>query len=303
MIALAMTPHSATAPKTGRAPSAILPVLAQVAAMICFIMGASLAKRLYPLVGAEGATALRLLAGAVFLSVIFKPWRLRPRGHWGPLLCYGATLGTMNLMFYMALQTIPLGLAISIEFLGPLCLTVVTSRTKTDLLWIGLAVVALVLLVPLSPSPSSHAAHRLNVGGMALALGSGAGWAAYIVFGQRAGRALGNSATAAGMILGALLITPIGLAHAGAALFTLHVLMLGLIVGLFSSALPYALEMMALRRLPSTTYGTLVSAEPALGAVMGFLFLGEWLSMTQWLAVGLIVLSSAGAALTARGVD
>jgi inner membrane transporter RhtA len=274
----------------------MLPTLALVLSMVSFTMGASLAKRLYPLVGAEGATALRLVVGAVFLSVIFRPWRLRPRGHWPALLCYGATLGTMNLMFYMALQSIPLGLTIAIEFLGPLSVAVLTSRTKTDLLWIGLAVLALTLLLPLSSVASSHLSFR----GMAFALTAGAGWAAYMVFGKRAGKALGSPVTAAGMIVGALLIAPVGLAHAGAALLAPHVLLLGLVVGLFSSALPYALEMVALRRLPSSTYGTLVSAEPAIGSVMGFLFLGEFLSATQWLAVGLIVLSSAGATLTAR---
>ena len=278
-------------------------MLALLLSMISFTFGASLAKRLYPLVGAEGATALRLVFGAVFLSVIFRSWRLRPRGHWRVLLCYGATLGTMNLMFYMALQFIPLGLAIAIEFLGPLSLAVVTSRTKTDLLWIGLAIVALALLLPVSYAAPSHAAHGLNWRGVAFALGAGAGWAAYIVFGQRAGRALGSSVTAAGMTLGALLIAPIGIAHAGLALFAPPVLVLGLLVGLFSSAVPYALDMVALRRLPSSTYGTLVSAEPAIGSVMGFLLLGERLSVTQWLAVGLVVVSSAGATLTTRSLN
>jgi inner membrane transporter RhtA len=295
-----MTTQSLAAPKTSRANSAILPALALVLAMISFTMGASLAKRLYPMVGAEGSTALRLVVGAVFLSMIFRPWRLRPRGHWPALLGYGATLGTMNLMFYMALQSIPLGLAIAIEFLGPLSVAVVTSRTKTDLLWIGLAVVALALLLPLSHVASSDAAPGLSWRGVAFALGAGAGWAAYMVVGKRAGRALGSAVTAAGMIVGALLIAPIGIAHAGLALFAPQVLLLGLVVGLFSSALPYALEMVALRRLESNTYGTLASAEPAIGSVVGFLFLGEWLSATQWLAVGLVVLSAAGATLTAR---
>jgi len=293
-----MSVQSTTKPTTGLAQPAVLPTLALVLAMISFTLGASMAKRLYPLVGAEGATSLRLVIGAMFLTVIFRPWRLRPRGHWRTLLCYGVTLGAMNLMFYMALQSIPLGLAIAIEFLGPLALAVFASRRRTDLLWIGLAAVALALLLPLS-----QAAVALNGRGVAFALGSGALWAAYIVFGQRAGRALGSSATAAGMIVAALMIAPIGVAHAGSALFAPHVLALGLVVGLLSSALPYALEMVALRRLHASAYGTLVSAEPAIGAVMGFVFLGEFLTVTQWLAVGLIVLSSAGATMTARRLD
>jgi inner membrane transporter RhtA len=269
--------------------------MALVLAMVSFTFGASLAKQLYPLVGPQGATALRLVMGAAFLAVVFRPWRLNPRGHWLALITYGVSLGVMNLLFYTALQTIPLGVAISIEFLGPLSVAVLTSRKATDFMWIGLAVAGLLLLLPVW-----HTGPGLNWHGMGFALAAGAGWAIYIVCEQRAGKALGAPVTAAGMAVGALLVGPIGIAHAGSALLSPHVLFLGLAVGLFSSALPYALEMVALRRLAPNTFGTLVSSEPAIGSVMGCVFLGEFLSAAQWFAVCLIVASSAGAALSAR---
>jgi inner membrane transporter RhtA len=270
---------------------AFVPVAALVLAMLSFTVGASLAKQLYPVVGPEGATTLRQVTGAVFLAMVFRPWRLRPAGHWGALLCYGAALGLMNLMFYKALQFIPLGVAIAVEFLGPLSVAVATSRRRADFLWIGLAVLGLALLLP-----RGGAAH-FDLRGVAFALGAATLWAVYMVYGKKAGKALGPATSAAGMAIGALLVAPIGVWHAGAALLSPHVLLLGAAVGLSSSAIPYALEMVALRRLRAATYGTLVSAEPAVGSVVGFLLMGEVLSVRQWVAVGLIMASSAGAAL------
>ncbi len=283
------------APVSSFRSAVLVPIGALVLAMLSFTGGATLAKQLYPAVGAQGATALRLVIGAVFLAVVFRPWRLRPGRHWRVLLCYGVTLGLMNLAFYMALQTIPLGVAIAIEFLGPLSVALVTSRRRSDFLWVGLAVVGLALLLP-----RGGTAH-VDIRGVGFALAAGVGWALYIVFGQTAGRALGASVPAAGMIVAALVVGPIGFYHAGAALLSPQVLLLGAGVGLCSSAVPYALEMVALRRLRPNTFGTLMSAEPAVGSMMGFLCLGEMLSGAQWLAIGLIMLSSAGAALGARG--
>jgi inner membrane transporter RhtA len=269
-------------------------VAALLLAMMSFTLGASLAKGVFKSVGPEGATTLRLVFGAAILAALFRPWRMRPGKHWLSLLLYGLSLGAMNLLFYAALSFIPLGVAIAIEFIGPLLVAVVTSRRISDYLWIGVAMAGLALLLPIRGS-----AAPLDWRGVGCALGAGAGWALYILAGQRVGRALGTSSVAAGTLIAAALIAPIGLARAGGHLFDPAVLAVGLAVGILSSAVPYVLEMTALRRLPASAYGTLVSAEPAIGALMGFFILGQSLPSIQWLAVGLIVVSSAGCALTA----
>jgi inner membrane transporter RhtA len=273
----------------------LIPVGALLLALCSFSFGASLAKGLFPAIGPEGAAVMRLTVAAVILAVAFRPWRITLGKDWPSLLAYGASLGAMNLMFYWSLDTIPLGLAIAIEFMGPLGLALVTSHRRIDLLWIGIAVIGLGLILPLH-----GLAQSLNWQGVAFALGAGVFWIGYIVFGQRAGKIYGSSAVAAGMIAGAVLIAPIGFVHAGSILLQPHVLGIGIAVGLFSSAIPYALEMVALRKLSSSTFGTLCAAEPAVGAVMGFALLDQILSPLQWLAIGMIVFASVGTAIGAR---
>ncbi len=211
------------------------------------------------------------------------------------LIGYGVVLGTMNLMFYMAIRTIPLGIAVSLEFSGPLLVSVLSSRRAIDFAWIVLAILGLLLL-----SPPLHSAHPLDPVGVAYALGAAACWALYIVFGQRAGGELGTQATALGTLIAACLIVPVGIVHAGGALLRPSVLLAAIGVGVFSSALPFSLEMIALTRLPARVYGTVTSLEPAVGALMGLLFLGQMLSVQQWAGIGVVIAAALGAATSVR---
>lgn len=264
-------------------------------ALTSITIGATLAKQMFPLIGAEAATALRLATSAIFLCAIFRPWRFDWTHHRRALLVYGLALGGLNLSFYLALTTIPLGAAIAIEFIGPLGVAIFTSRRRTDLFWIGFAIAGLALLLPITGE-----LRQLDPRGICFALVAGACWATYILAGKRAGQQHGAAASAAGMTIAALVTAPLAFGSASAGAFTLEIVIIGAFVGLISSALPYALEMFALRRLPANTFGLLLSTEPAIGALIGLWLLGEKLALVHWLGIALIVLASIGAALSAR---
>jgi inner membrane transporter RhtA len=201
----------------------------------------------------------------------------------------------MNLLFYMSLRTVPLGIAVTLEFVGPLSVAALSLRRAVDAVWIALAVAGLVLLLPLGASVDG-----IDPLGAALALGAGACWALYIVFGQRAGRAFGVHATAYGAIIAALVAVPVGIHQAGSALLSPAILPAALALAFLSNAMPYTLEMFALTRMPARAYGTLTSLEPAIGSIVGFALLHEALTDIQWLAVGAIVIASIGTTLTIR---
>ena len=277
--------------------SILLALGAVLVAMASFQSSASIAEGLFPRIGPSGAAGLRLITGAVMLAVVFRPWRNWPsRQAWRPILVYGASVGVMNNLFYNALARVPLGLAVALEFSGPLAVAMAGSRRPIDFLWIALAVGGLVLIL----RPDQAASRPLDPVGVGLALAAGACWAIYIVFGQRAGGEHGMQGAALGMIIAALVGGPYGLFVAGPAALSPPVLLVGAAIGFLGSAFPYCLEMVALTRLPSRTFGTLMSLEPAAGAVAGFLMLHQVLSVGQWAAIGAIVAASAGATATIR---
>ncbi|MGN8011056.1 threonine/homoserine exporter RhtA [Enterobacter sp. 22325] len=283
-------------PGLSRTSSVWLPVAVILIAMLSIQSGASLAKSRFPLVGAPGVTALRIVLGTAILVVIFKPWRLRFKKEQRlPLLFYGLSLGAMNYMFYLSIQTIPLGIAVALEFTGPLAVALFSSRRPVDFIWVVLAVLGLWFLLPLGQNVS-----EIDLTGAALALGAGACWAVYILTGQRAGEEHGPATVALGSVIAAIVFVPIGMAQATESIWQWSVMPIGLAVAILSTALPYSLEMIALTRLPTRIFGTLMSMEPALAAISGMVFLGETLTFTQTLALCSIIAASMGSTLTMR---
>jgi inner membrane transporter RhtA len=274
----------------------LVPLAALLVAMVSVQTGAALVKGLFPRVGVAGATTLRLALASVMLLAVWRPWRRLPKaGETRSLLIYGVAMGIMNLCFYSALARIPLGIAVALEFSGPLAVAMAASHRAVDFAWVALAALGLVALLPLG------LAHEpVSPAGIAFALAAGGCWALYIVFGQKAGSLHGGMTAALGTVIGALVIIPFGLAQAGAALLDPSLLPAACAVALLSSALPYSLEMYALTRLPTRTFGVLMSGEPALGALSGWCFLHERLSLVQWAAVASIMLATAGSTITSR---
>jgi inner membrane transporter RhtA len=241
-------------------------------------------------------TALRLALGTLILVIIFKPWRLRFTAEQRlPLLLYGLALGAMNYLFYLSIQRIPLGIAVALEFTGPLAVALFGSRRPLDFVWVILAVLGLWFLLPLGQDVA-----QVDLTGALLALGAGACWAVYILTGQRAGEEHGPATVAMGSLIAAVVFVPLGMLQATDTLFQWSLLPLGLAIAILSTALPYSLEMIALTRMPTRTFGTLMSMEPALAALSGMIFLGETLTSTQTLALGAIILASMGSTLTMR---
>ncbi|MDO7849536.1 EamA family transporter [Hymenobacter sp. M29] len=256
--------------------------------------GAAIAKGLFPVLGAAGTTSLRIGLSALVLLAVVRPRLGQLRAaQWRAVAPYGLALGAMNFLFYCALARIPLGLAVTLEFVGPLGLALAGSRRWTDALWALLAAGGIALIAPWGGT-------GLDLPGMALALAAGGCWAVYIVLGQRTAAVLpGPVAVTVGMLFAALPVLPFGVASGSLLALTPHLLLLGGLLALFSSVLPFSLEMQAMKTLPTRTFSILMSLEPVAAALSGWLLLGEQLTVGQWLAVGFIVVASVGATLTA----
>jgi inner membrane transporter RhtA len=289
--------HEQTVVASGTARSSILlPIIALIGAMASLSIGASFAKGLIPLVGAQGAATLRITIAACILLAFWRPWRRRLSWrHAGSIALYGISLGALNLLFYMSIRSIPIGVAVALQFLGPLAVAIATSRRAADLVWIVFAVLGLLMLLPLA-----DAAYGLDKTGVAYALSAAICWALYIIFGQRTAGVHPGHATALGMTTASIVVLPFGLTHAGLELFNPALLLGGLTVAVLSSAVPHSLQMVALRQLPKRTYSIMLSLEPAMSAVAAAVMLNERLTEVQSLAIGCIISASIGSAATAR---
>ncbi len=255
--------------------------------------GSAFAALLFPRAGALGVVALRVTFAAVLLLVLTRP-RLRgySRADWAVVCGFGLALGGMNILFYQAIDRIPLGAAVTLEVLGPLLLSVVASRRAASLLWAALALAGVYLL-------GRGGFGQLNLAGVAFALGAGALWAAYIVQGARAGARFPRlDGLAIAMAVAALVSLPLGIGESGGTLLEPGVLGLGLAIAVMSSGVPYTLELLALRRLPAATFAVLTSLAPAFAAMAGYLVLDQGLSLPQCAAITMVITASAGAVRT-----
>ncbi|GGX23180.1 EamA family transporter [Streptomyces lomondensis] len=302
------TPDSATSPQpatTAAAPApatgpgrlgSLGPLGLVLAGGISVQFGGALAVTLMPRAGALGVVALRLLVAAVVLLLVCRP---RLRGHsrtdWGTVVVFGITMAAMNGLFYQAVARIPLGPAVTLEVLGPLALSVLASRRAINVVWAALALAGVFLL-------GGGDFSGLDPVGAAFALGAGAMWAAYIIFSARTGRRFPQAdGLALAMAVGAVLFLPLGIAESGAKLADPVTLGLGAAVALLSSVLPYTLELLALRRMPASTFAILMSLEPAIAATAGFLLLDQTLTTPQAAAIALVIAASMGAVRTQVG--
>lgn len=277
--------------------SSFVPLLAVLGAVTFLGFGTAWAKSsLFPVIGAQGTTAVRVGFSALVLLLFWRPWRWQLTGSDARAIAlYGAALGAMNLCFYLSLRTIPFGVAVAIEFAGPLTVALLASRRPLDFVWVVLAISGLGLLLPLGQNFST-----LDPVGVMFALAAAFFWGTYIVFGKAASHLHAGHSVSLGLGVAALIVVPVGVAHAGSALLSPWVLVVGLCVALISSAIPISLEMVALKRLPPQAFGIMLSMEPAVAAMLGLILLDEYLSSMQWLAVTLIVAASLGSSLVVQ---
>jgi inner membrane transporter RhtA len=277
----------------GRTMGAIPPPAQVLVGILSIQVGAAVAKQLFGVVGSAGAVALRLFFAAAVLLLVWRPSLRLSRRTWAVVLGYGVVLGGMNLCFYIAIGTIPLGIAVTIEFLGPLAVALAGSRKLMDGLWALLAAGGVVLL--------TEGRGDLHLAGILFAIAAAVFWGLYILMGAALGRhtAEGNG-LALGMAVAALITVPVGVVGGGTALLSPSVLILGLLVALLSSVIPYSLELEALRRIPPRVFGILLSLEPAVAALVGLVVLQESLGPWQWVAVLCVVGASVGATRTAK---
>ncbi|MEG1031623.1 MAG: EamA family transporter [Acinetobacter sp.] len=268
-----------------------------IIAMISVQSSGSLAKILFHDFPILTVAAMRLLFGALILALIFKIWQINFRQvKWQAIISYGFALAGMNALFYLSIDRLPLGIAVSFEFVGPLSVALYYARQKFDFVWVGLAILGLILLFPFD-----QVSEGLDLIGIGFALGAGACWAIYIVSGQKPSGISGNHTVCLGMFIGMLCLMPVALFSGfSIAVFEPSNFIYFIALAVLASALPFTLEMIALRHLTALSFGTLMSVEPAIAALSGFIFLGEQLLWNQWLALATIICASIGCTYTTQ---
>jgi inner membrane transporter RhtA len=285
-----------TSPTGHRDPLARVPSPALVVGGICSVQfGSALAATIFHRAGPAGVVLLRLVAASLALAAVWRPGaRSRTSAQLRLAILFGVVLAVMNLSFYEAIDRIPLGVGVAIEFLGPLAVALLGSRARRDVLWVALAGLGVFAL-------THGSVHGLDPLGVGFALLAGAAWGTYILVNAQLGQAYADGAgTTLGMCTAALIALPFGIAEGGGHLLEPHVLAFGAAVGVLSSAIPYTLELEALRRIAASVFGVLMSLEPAVAALAGFLVLGQGLSARELAGIALVMVASAGASRGGR---
>lgn len=273
----------------------IPPIPAVLIAIISVQSGAAIAKGLFPAIGAAGTASLRIGISALILLIVYRPnlFQITAK-QWKIVVPYGLSLGAMNLIFYLAIERIPIGLAVTLEFIGPLLVAVSGSKRLIDFLWILLAAAGIILIAPWTNN-------GIDILGMLLALLAGALWAAYIILGGKISKIMkGGEAVATGMLFATILIVPIGILGNGLNNLTPTFLFMGIALALLSSAIPFTLEMKALGQLPARTFSILMSLEPAAASICALIFLQEHLTFSEVLSVIFVVIASIGSTITSK---
>ena len=277
----------------------LLSVLFMVLSMTSYQISASFAKQLFEVLDPLTVTILRLCFAAIIICLMFRSWKIISRLSflkWRDLLCYSAALCLMNVLFYMSLGKLPQGIAVGLEFIGPLGLALLSIKQRSDYIWVLLAILGIALMVPWGQANSDN----FSVFGALCALGAGFCWALYIYFGQRVVQQnIGMHALTIAISLAALTLLPIGLYHNAAALIDTQYWGKAIAIAILATAIPYALDLKALQHLSKLSYGTLSSLSPALAALTGLVLLGEQISLLQWVALFCVMLASVGVTLRA----
>lgn len=277
----------------------LLSVLFMVLSMTSYQISASFAKQLFEVLDPLTVTILRLCFAAIIICLMFRSWKIISRLSflkWRDLLCYSAALCLMNVLFYMSLGKLPQGIAVGLEFIGPLGLALLSIKQRSDYIWVLLAILGIALMVPWGQANSDN----FSVFGALCALGAGFCWALYIYFGQRVVQQnIGMHALTIAISLAALTLLPIGLYHNAAALVDTQYWGKAITIAILATAIPYALDLKALQHLSKLSYGTLSSLSPALAALTGLVLLGEQISLLQWVALFCVMLASVGVTLRA----